>query len=73
MTSLKYGVAQCDSMMIPLIIGGTKVDRTEFPHMASIGFGQSNDLAYLCGGSLISENFVLSAAHCAKDRARFVF
>lgn len=68
--SLKYGIAKCDSYMLPLIIGGTKVDRTEFPHMAAIGFGGPTDLAYLCGGSLISDKFVMSAAHCAKDRIR---
>ncbi|XP_055316725.1 serine protease snake-like isoform X2 [Sitodiplosis mosellana] len=69
-TSLSYGVANCDSYMLPLIVGGTKVDRTEFPHMAAIGFGGPSDLAYLCGGSLISEKFVMSAAHCGKDRIR---
>lgn len=69
--SLKFGIAKCDSLMLPLIIGGTKVDRTEFPHMVAIGFGQPNDLAYLCGGSLISEKFVMTAGHCTKDRIRF--
>ncbi|XP_031623197.1 serine protease snake-like [Contarinia nasturtii] len=70
MTSLKYGVAKCDPLMIPLIVGGTRVDRTEFPHMAAIGFGHSSGLVYLCGGTLISEHFVMTAAHCEKDRNR---
>lgn len=58
--------------MIPLIIGGKKADRTEFPHMAAIGFGAGSEMAFLCGGSLISRKFVMTAGHCMKDRERFV-
>lgn len=47
------GIAQCEELVMPLIIGGSKADRTEFPHMAAIGFGSNSKLAYLCGGSLI--------------------
>lgn len=63
----KYGVAQCDPIVMPLIVGGLKADRTEFPHMAAIGYGNPSEIEYLCGGSLISEKFIMTAAHCAKD------
>lgn len=70
LTNEEYGVAKCEQLVIPLIIGGSKADRTEFPHMAAIGFGSLTKLTYLCGGTLISDKFVMSAAHCEKDHSR---
>lgn len=48
-----------------LVIGGRPAIPGEFPHMALIGYqGSSDDFEFLCGGSIISENFVLSAGLC---------
>ncbi|XP_046750076.1 serine protease snake-like [Diprion similis] len=60
-------VSRCGIVEIPLIIGGSKAARKEFPHMALIGFGDST-ISWQCGGSLISESFVLTAAHCLESR-----
>ncbi|KAK3914417.1 Serine protease snake [Frankliniella fusca] len=61
-------VDQCAILADELIVGGRETKPMEFPHMALIGYETSPDsIAWTCGGSLISENFVLSAAHCTSS------
>lgn len=47
-----------------LIVGGSKADPKEFPHSTAIGFESGSSIKWSCGGTLISETFVLTAAHC---------
>ncbi|RVE41548.1 hypothetical protein evm_013802 [Chilo suppressalis] len=52
-----------------LIVGGEDASQYEFPHMVLLGYGdQLANVQWLCGGSLISDKFVLTAGHCTVSR-----
>ncbi|KAL3286005.1 hypothetical protein HHI36_000519 [Cryptolaemus montrouzieri] len=51
------------------IHGGKTAELDEFPWMALLNFGRKNGRQnFLCGGSLISKRYVLTAAHCLRDK-----
>lgn len=52
------------------IVGGTVTKVGEYPHMAVIGWLLDDQMNWNCGGSLISYQFILTAAHCTRWRNR---
>uniref|UniRef100_A0A1B6CWC8 Peptidase S1 domain-containing protein n=2 Tax=Clastoptera arizonana TaxID=38151 RepID=A0A1B6CWC8_9HEMI len=59
-------IQKCEFNAAKLIVGGSNAESGEFPHMAAVGFHtRDGSISWNCGGSLISEEFVLTAAHCS--------
>ncbi|KAJ8726759.1 hypothetical protein PYW08_015156 [Mythimna loreyi] len=56
---LLYGPASFDDR----IVGGEEADIEDYPHQVSFIVNNS----YFCGGFVVSENYILTAAHCAQN------
>lgn len=67
---IEIGSSDCSkNSVLPLIFGGSEAIMGEFPHMTAIGWTVYEDtIEWRCGGSIISEHFIMTAAHCVSHR-----
>lgn len=61
---LFYFIFVIELVRKPRIIGGDEVDNKIFPWSVHIYMYDEAGDKFQCGGSLISDQFVLTAAHC---------
>ncbi|KAJ8925736.1 hypothetical protein NQ315_009584 [Exocentrus adspersus] len=67
--NLKYLPEECGLIESPgnKIAGGENATLNEFPWMAMLLYGKGDKLVPNCGGSILNENYILTAAHCVVD------
>ncbi|XP_035705039.1 venom protease isoform X2 [Folsomia candida] len=54
---------------LAFVVGGEDARVGQFPYMAALGFGQNRSrISWLCGGTLVSDHHVLTAAHCLQEK-----
>jgi secreted trypsin-like serine protease len=64
--------------MIRPIVGGNKASIRDFPHQVSLATFEEDDwgvrtTTHFCGGSIISVDWVLTAAHCVDEQEHSCF
>jgi secreted trypsin-like serine protease len=70
--SLVAAVAAAEIGVGGRISGGEVASRNQFPYMVGLFVGLDTTASSVCGGSVVSANFVLTAAHCVFGRTQMI-
>ncbi|XP_071450649.1 CLIP domain-containing serine protease HP8-like [Hetaerina americana] len=58
---------KCGMAVTHRIFGGTEAQIGEYPWLALLEYHTKHGIQLLCGGALIGDRYVLTAAHCLED------
>ncbi len=73
---LQTVVANEIEQIAPAIINGTTANVDDYPYFASLYYDRKADngqLGYMCGGTILDEQHILTAAHCVADSYSRIF
>lgn len=59
------------NVLIHRIMGGREINIEDAPHQVAIYMISENNAMFVCGGSIVSEFYILTAAHCQADPNQF--
>ncbi|XP_019871625.1 trypsin-1-like [Aethina tumida] len=53
------------------IVGGKDASKGEFPYQISYQYGLLGTWSHICGGSILNENWIITAGHCVSEAPAF--
>ena len=55
------------SSSVDRIVGGVAAQKSNWPFIASLSFHQKVNCTHECGGSILNDRWIVTAAHCCSD------